>query len=320
MIETRWKLRGMWFAGLRWEADPEGEDLTAAGSEPTVSVFLHGYLEQAGSWEGVAQALPGLRIALDQRGHGRSDHNPPGASYLFADYVADVDALLDAVSPDRAVRLVGHSMGGTIATLYAGARPARVASVVCLDGLGLADGVTGSAIVDSDPVSERMVRFLDGSRTSVPQHRPMPDLLAAAARLQATHPRIGPDWARRLAERGTSPAPPASGSPSSPGSRDESVVWSFDPVHRVRSPIPYRHAHHIPLLRRVHCPVLSLHPQWPVFDTADVALLEREIPDVRVETIPNTSHMMPLEEPASITARILAFWRATAPAPGFRSP
>lgn len=310
MIETRWDLRGMRFAGLRWLADP-GE----AGPEQPVSVFLHGYLEQAGAWEGVAGSLSGERIALDQRGHGRSDHNPPGATYLFADYVADVDALLDAVSPDRPARLVGHSMGGTIATLYAGARPSRVASVVCLDGLGLADGVTGSAILDSDPVCERMVHFLDGAR-SRPRNRPMPSVAAAASRLEATHPRIGAEWARRLAERGTAPISREGGASGS----TDAVTWSFDPAHRVRSPIPYRQAHHVPLLRRVVCPVLSLHPQWPVFDPADVELLEREIRDLRVDTIANTSHMMPLEEPGPIAARILAFWQATAAPPAPRSP
>jgi pimeloyl-ACP methyl ester carboxylesterase len=83
----------------------------------------------------------------------------------------------------------------------------------------------------------------------------------------------------------------------------------FDPAHKVRSPVPYRQAHHIPLLRRIACPVLSLHPQWPPFSPEDVALLEGEIRDLRVSVIPDTSHMMLLEESAEIAARILAFWQ-----------
>ena len=110
MIEQQWQLRGMTFSGLRWR---EG----AAGP---LTVLLHGFLDHAGAWERVAEALPGDCVALDHRGHGRSAHNPIGSSYVFADYLADLDALIDGLSPARPVRLVGHSMGGmTIMALAA---------------------------------------------------------------------------------------------------------------------------------------------------------------------------------------------------------
>jgi pimeloyl-ACP methyl ester carboxylesterase len=283
----------MAFAGLHWP------DLTLSTSSKvlTPGVLLHGFLDHAGAWEGVARHLPGERIAIDHRGHGRSEHNPPGASYLFADYVADVDALLDVVSPDQPVHLVGHSMGGTMATLYAGARPGRVTSVVSLDGLGMADGVSGLAFADSDPVSERMVKFLDGVR-SPPRHKPMPSVMYAAERLARAHSRIGPGWALRMAERSTVCVPGAG----------DAVTWSFDPAHRTRSPIPYRHSHHIPLLRRIACPVLSVHPGAPTFIAEDTAILEAAIPNLERRVIAGTSHMMHLEEPEAIAAHIVEFW------------
>lgn len=296
MTETRWTLRGMAFAGLRWAdptdvADPTHSILRHRGP---ICLLLHGFLDHAGAWEGVARHLPGERIAIDHRGHGRSEHNPPGASYLFADYVADVDALLDVVSPDQPVHLVGHSMGGTMATLYAGARPGRVTSVVSLDGLGLADGVSGLAFADSDPVSERMVKFLDGVR-SPPRHKPMPSVTYAAERLARAHSRIGPGWALRMAQRSTIPC-------------GDAVTWSFDPAHRTRSPIPYRHSHHVPLLRRISCPVLSVHPGAPTFIAEDTAILEAAIPNLERRVVPGTSHMMHLEEPEAIAAHIVEFW------------
>ncbi len=294
MIEQQWQLRGMTFSGLRWR---EG----AAGP---LTVLLHGFLDHAGAWERVAEALPGDCVALDHRGHGRSAHNPIGSSYVFADYLADLDALIDGLSPARPVRLVGHSMGGTIASLYAGARPDRVCALVSLDGLGLADGVSSPAVVDLDPVSDRLVRFLDGVR-SPPRNRALPSLLAAQERLEAAHPRLGPQWAARLAERGTRPAP----SPAVSGS----VVWSFDAMHRVRSPIPYRHEHHIPLLRRILCPVLSVRPAMTMFQHDDVAALEAAIARLSTVVVPNTSHMMHFEEPEAISGHIREFW-ATIPA------
>jgi pimeloyl-ACP methyl ester carboxylesterase len=74
-------------------------------------------------------------VAPDWRGFGRSAWSQNG--YWFPDYYADLDALLDAFSPDAPVRLVGHSMGGNIAALYAGMRPKRVRSLVNLEGVGL---------------------------------------------------------------------------------------------------------------------------------------------------------------------------------------
>ena len=63
-------------------------------------------------------------VAIDMRGFGRTQR--PDDGYWFPDYLADLDALLDVLAPDAPVDLVGHSMGGNIALLYAGVRPHRV--------------------------------------------------------------------------------------------------------------------------------------------------------------------------------------------------
>ena len=49
----------------------------------------------------------------------------PQDGYWFADYVADLDALVRALAPARAVDIAGHSLGGNVALMYAGVRPAR---------------------------------------------------------------------------------------------------------------------------------------------------------------------------------------------------
>ena len=63
-------------------------------------------------------------IAPDWRGFGRTFHRAPG--YWFPEYLADLDDLLSKYSPTAPVRLVGHSMGGNIGGLHAGAMPGRV--------------------------------------------------------------------------------------------------------------------------------------------------------------------------------------------------
>ena len=106
-------------------------------------VMVHGFMDVGASFQFVVDAMAaagdGARcvVAPDWRGFGRSE--APGATdaYWFADYLGDLDALLDALSPDAPVDLLGHSMGGNVAMAYAGVRPGRVRRLVNLEGFGL---------------------------------------------------------------------------------------------------------------------------------------------------------------------------------------
>src|SRR5690606_23572690 len=75
-------------------------------------------------------------VAPDWRGYGDTEL-PQTDNYWFPDYLADLDFLLDHYAGDQPVDLVGHSMGGNIAMLYAGARPARIRKLVNLEGFGM---------------------------------------------------------------------------------------------------------------------------------------------------------------------------------------
>ena len=103
------------------QGDREGEAI----------VFLHAY---ADSWFSYARVLPLLSrsyraFAPDQRGHGDSDK--PECCYAADDYVADVDALMEAVGIEEAT-LVGDSSGGLIAQRVALEYPHRVSRLVLI--------------------------------------------------------------------------------------------------------------------------------------------------------------------------------------------
>lgn len=97
---------------------------------------LHGWLDNAASFEPLAPWLAGIRlVALDLPGHGHSDHRPAGAHYHFVDYVAEVLGAADALGWHR-FALLGHSLGGAVATFVAGACPERVTGLGLIEALG----------------------------------------------------------------------------------------------------------------------------------------------------------------------------------------
>ena len=99
--------------------------------------MLHGWMDVGASFQFLVDALKRdwFVIAPDWRGFGRSEWCPDG--YWFVDYLADLEALLDHFSPGEPARVVGHSLGGNVACLFAGIRPARVSRAISLDGFGI---------------------------------------------------------------------------------------------------------------------------------------------------------------------------------------
>ena len=112
---------------------------TWGSPERPLLVCCHGWLDTGGSWQFVARELARRFhvVAPDWRGFGYSQWE--GDHYWFPDYVADLDALVEAISPQGPVRLVGHSMGGQASSLFAGVRPDRVSRLALLDSLLLPD-------------------------------------------------------------------------------------------------------------------------------------------------------------------------------------
>ena len=96
-------------------------------------LFLHGFGNEAHIWDDFAPAVaPHYRtLAMDHRGHGDSDWDPEGR-YDHDSMVRDVEFVCAALGIERLV-LVGHSLGGRIATLFADRNAARMAGLVLVD-------------------------------------------------------------------------------------------------------------------------------------------------------------------------------------------
>ena len=105
--------------------------------EPTV-VAVHGYPDDHRVWDGVAEDLAADHrfVTYDVRGAGASDAAPDRAGYRLDRLAADLAAVLDAVSPERAVHLLGHDWGA-IQAWHALTTPGfaeRVASFTSVSG------------------------------------------------------------------------------------------------------------------------------------------------------------------------------------------
>jgi pimeloyl-ACP methyl ester carboxylesterase len=104
-----------------------------AGSGGPAVVFVHAAAGNAGHWSEILAHVRATHraLAIDLRGHGRSQL-PPDGDYSIEAFASDVARVTDALQIERFV-LVGHSLGGAVSAAYAGAHPERLAGLLLLD-------------------------------------------------------------------------------------------------------------------------------------------------------------------------------------------
>jgi len=256
-----------------------------------IILCLHGFLDQGAAWAMVGERLAeeGYHfIAPDARGHGRSGHAPAGSDYHFPDYLSDLDGIIQFLKPDK-LRLVGHSMGGTVATLYAGVRP-EIVDVLCVaEGLG--------------PPAEEAVSLPNKLRLHLDQlqnlkaHRCMEDIPAAIARIQRMTPKMPTDFARFLAERSTKP-------------QDDGLIWTWDPLHRTRMPTVFSLEGYLATLRRIQAPTTVVYGSESWYCFPDLPEREAAIPNfTRMEI--TASHSLHIDAPEALSDCFLQAIRAS---------
>ncbi len=138
-------------SGLRLTARTWGD------SEGAPTLALHGWLDNANTFEHLAPLLPELDIvAPDFAGHGFSSHRAPGVHYTsFAD-VQDVLAIANILGWER-FNVIGHSMGASVATELAGLFPERILRAVMIDGFAHHEGDTAAMLESNRRAIEQML-------------------------------------------------------------------------------------------------------------------------------------------------------------------
>jgi len=159
---------------------------------PRTLILLHGYLDQKRSFDALCEALPPSwrTVCVDWRGHGDSDVVGAGGSYHLVDHVRDLDGLWRALDVKDGV-LLGHSMGGNVALLFAGTVGGALKGLVLLESLG-------PPAEEQTDAAERLRSALLAWRAVKPA-KIVAGLDEAVARLQVTNPGLSKEGALRMA-------------------------------------------------------------------------------------------------------------------------
>jgi pimeloyl-ACP methyl ester carboxylesterase len=274
-------VRGLAHHLIRWGPDSD---------DPVL--LLHGFADCAATFQFIADEIdPGLPLcAVDWRGFGQSARSPAG--YWFPDYCADLEQLVDRLCPRAPARIVGHSMGGNVAMIYAGVRPARVRALVNLEGLGLARTQPSQA-------PDRLGQWLDELREP-PGPAEYASHAALVTRVLRRNPRLTPEradfiaacWSELLA--------------------DGRVRLAMDPAHRHVNPYLYRREEMEACWRRIEARVLLVIG-------AESELLARPgaeggmdsfrtlVPGIAIEKVAGAGHMLHHDVPRAIARLVEAF-------------
>lgn len=255
------------------------------GDGPTI-LLLHGYLDHARLFDKLATELAGFRLlAPDFRGHGASAHVGAGGYYHFPDYVADAHAIAIALATPP-IAIVGHSMGGGVATYLTGAFPELVSHLALLESLG-----PPSNRFDDAPL--RMRGFIeDLDRVGKRAPRRFATLEEAASRVRKNNPLIAEADALHYARFATRPD-------------GDGFTWAFDPLHQTRSPTLFLEEVFVPFLRRIACPLLVVEGERGyLIGGEERARRLAMVPNAEVVRVANASHHVHLDAPAEVAAAI----------------
>jgi len=270
---------------LEW-GEPDGDPV----------ILVHGFLDLAFSWQRFVSELLSIAqrrlriIAPDCRGHGDSGWVGPGGYYHFPDYVLDLDSVWRAAGVSR-VKLIGHSMGGTIAFLYAGTFPSRVDQLVLIEGIG-------PVSLQFSDAPQRMEQWIAEVNQRGRNHfRQYSSIDAGASQLCQTHPHLDAGFARELARAGMQQH------------HNGKWIWKFDPLHRTTAPQPFYTDQALEFLRRIQCPVLIVDGK----DSHQARRTDKPqrygaLAEHQHVTIDNAGHMVHQDNPrqlAEVVARFL---------------
>ena len=270
------EVRGLRYHVRRWRNDHAPK-----------MVLLHGWMDVSASFQFLVDAFrrDWDVYAPDWRGYGLTDWGKSDC-YWFPDYIADLDVILQEI---KASILVGHSLGGNVACLYAGVRPEAVTKLVNLEGFGM-------AATQPEQAPKRYRRWLEELHDR-PGLRPYESFAALADRLQQGNRRLSREKAEFLAGHWGKEA-------------DGKVVLRSDPAHKIVNPVLYRYEEMRACWKQVTAPVLWVEAEeteTPKRLGIDPAQRRAEFANLKFVKLPAAGHMLHHDQPEALAKVIEDF-------------
>ncbi len=277
-------------------------------------LMLHGWMDVGASFQFVVDALESTTlagrhmVAPDWRGYGLTHHVSNTArrcqgddtdNYWLPDYMADLDFLMDHVSPNAQVDLLGHSLGGNVVMSYAGVRAKRIRRLINLEGFGMPETQPAQAPTRYAQWFDQLKQFHQGEMAL----RAYPALSGVASRLMKTNPRLSQDKADWLAQHW-----------SAKNTAGEFEILG-DPAHKIVNANLARLEETLALYQRISMPLLAIEASddsmtgWYKgrYTLADYHERLKQVPQVRIERIEDAGHMLHHDQPAQLAALLAGF-------------
>eukprot|EP00927_Polykrikos_kofoidii_P072223 TRINITY_DN68366_c0_g1_i1.p1 TRINITY_DN68366_c0_g1~~TRINITY_DN68366_c0_g1_i1.p1 ORF type:complete len:418 (-),score=31.05 TRINITY_DN68366_c0_g1_i1:64-1203(-) len=229
-------------------------------------LLMHGWLDNCGALVPLLSELYACLgsdvelVAIDLAGHGLSDHRQDG--YLMVDYAADALLIADVFGWER-FSLLGHSLGGAIASLAAGAMPERIERLVMVD-------IIGPSIMPVEDAPLHLAKHVrwtaertTGAKSGGSRLRVFPSVSDAAK--HRSENTIGGvlsfENAMLITQRGVVPTNPSSVSAAKVGEQgleSGACKWASDPRLLRPSPLYLSSEMAEAFMRAIKCPTLVL--------------------------------------------------------------
>jgi pimeloyl-ACP methyl ester carboxylesterase len=209
-------------------------------------ILVHGGRDHGRSWDWVAERLRARWhiLAPDLRGHGDSQWSLDG-NYGLASHVCDLAEFVHQLGL-APVNLVGHSLGGNIATRYAGIFPDKVRRLVSIEGLGPSPRILAERAMK--PMAERLRGWIETQRALLSRRRRRYATFAdAVERMHEANRHLSLDQASHLTQHGTK------------RNEDGTYSWKFDPGVHLFAPVDLAPADIEQLWAQVACPTLLVY-------------------------------------------------------------
>ncbi|MBS7806890.1 alpha/beta hydrolase [Variovorax sp. PCZ-1] len=277
-------------------------------------VMVHGWMDVAASFQFVVDALEATALAgrhiisPDWRGYGLTHHvNNANKScmgedtdnYWLPDYMADLDFLVDHVSQDAPIDLLGHSLGGNVVMSYAGVRAERIRRLVNLEGFGMPETKPAQAPTRYAQWLDQLKQFHKGEMAM----RAYPAISGVASRLMKTNPRLSQAKADWLAQNW-----------SAKNAAGEYQILG-DPAHKIVNANLSRVEETLALYQRISMPLLAIEASddsmtgWYKgrYTLADYHERLKQVPNARIERIEDAGHMLHHDQPEQLAALLAGF-------------